>query len=340
MNADAARQAMLWKPAEKNAVDCFLCSHRCHIAPGKRGLCGVRENGDGTLRTLVYDHIIAANVDPIEKKPLYHFLPGTRSFSVATFGCNFRCGFCQNWNISQERDGFHRGQKATPEGIVESAAHSGCASIAYTYTEPTIFFELAWDTAALAQERGIRNVFVTNGYQTPETIEKMAGRIDAANVDLKSFSDDFYRKMCKARLQPVLDGIRLMHERAILVEVTTLVIPGENDGADELRRIAEFIAGVSPDIPWHVSRFHPDFEVADRPAPPPSAIHRALEIGREAGLRYLYAGNLPGSDAENTFCPGCGALVIARVGYTTSVSGLRGTACSGCGAELPLVVAE
>jgi len=333
----SGREAMQWKKAEHDFADCFLCAHRCHIAPGKRGLCGVRENRGGTLFSLVYDRIVSAHVDPIEKKPLYHFLPGSRSYSIATVGCNFRCRFCQNWEISQAREAFAHGERVTPEQIVAAALATQCASISYTYTEPTVFFELAYDTAGLARERGLRNVFVTNGYQTPETVEKMAGRIDAANVDLKAFSEDFYRRMCKASLAPVLDSIREMHRRGIFVEVTTLVIPGENDSEAELRGAARFIASVSPDIPWHVSRFHPDYELTDRPVTPAATIYRALEIGKEEGLRYLYAGNLPGDEYENTHCPRCGKVVIARRGYFVSEVNLKAGTCAACGEKLPVI---
>ncbi len=220
-------EASLYEKLDNQRVSCFLCAHRCKIAEGKRGVCGVRENRAGILYSLTYGRLISRAVDPIEKKPMYHFLPGTASYSIATAGCNFRCDFCQNWSISQLRPGGDElpGADATPEEVVADADARGCASIAYTYTEPTIFFEFARDCARLAHEKGIANVFVTNGYQTPEAIEIMTGLIDAANVDLKSFSDDFYRKQCGARLDPVLEAIQAMHAAGILIEVTTLLIP-------------------------------------------------------------------------------------------------------------------
>ena len=333
------REAMLWTGGDNRHVDCALCAHRCRIAPGRTGLCRARENRGGTLTTLVYGRLIAAHVDPIEKKPLYHVLPGTRSYSIATAGCNFRCDFCQNANISQIADmpGIP-GQFTPPEAIVRDAVRSKCASIAYTYTEPTIFFELAHDTARLAHEAGLKNVFVTNGYQTAEAVGEMIGLIDAANVDLKAFSDDFYRTHCKARLQPVLDTIRRMHEDGIFVEVTTLLIPGENDAPDELSRIAEFIVSVSADMPWHVSAYHPAYKFDHRPRTTPQAILKALEIGRAAGLRYLYAGNVPGSGCEDTVCPHCGVVVIGRMGYLLHPKNLKGNRCGGCGAALPILL--
>ena len=329
--------ARMWRKAEDGAAECFLCAHRCRVGVGKRGVCDVRENTEDGLKTLTYGQVIAANADPIEKKPLYHFLPGTRSYSIATPGCNFRCSFCQNWQISQIGGAAVAGRMTSPEEVVAEARRAGCKSVAYTYTEPTIFFEFAEDCARAAREEGLKNCFVTNGYQTPETLDAMAGLIDAANVDLKAFDDAFYRKLCKARLQPVLDTIRGMVERGILVEVTTLLIPGRNDDTEELRRLADFLAGVSPDLPWHVSRYHPDYEFRE-PATPPESVFRATEIGKEAGLRYVYAGNLRGGDLENTFCPSCHKGVIRRSGFRVDEVNLDGTRCAFCGQEIHLIV--
>lgn len=338
MNANAAHEAMLYRKAEKNFCDCFLCAHRCHIAPGKRGICRVRENREGTLYSLVYGLLVAAHVDPIEKKPLYHFLPGSSSYSIATMGCNFQCDFCQNWQISQgAREGEIPGQYTEPEEIVEAAVSHRCTSISYTYTEPTIFFEYAFDCAKLAKSRGLYNNFVTNGYETPETIEKMAGLIDAANVDLKAFSDEFYRDRCKARLEPVCEAIRLMHQAKIHLEVTTLLIPGYNDDPDELKRLVEFVAGISPEIPWHVSRYHPDYQFNHAGVTPAEAIFQAIEIGKKAGLQFVYAGNLPAGNYENTRCPKCGATVITRTGFSAKITGLRKSACAKCGEALSIV---
>jgi pyruvate formate lyase activating enzyme len=335
------KEAYLWS-ASDGAVSCGLCAHRCRIAEGERGLCGVRENKDGKLYSLVYSKLISRAVDPIEKKPLYHFLPGTLAYSIATAGCNFFCDFCQNWQISQmsHEEGVIYGEDASPDEIAADARRRGCRSIAYTYTEPTIFFELAYDTAKIAKGMGLKNIFVTNGYQTHETIAKMAGVIDAANVDLKAFSDNFYRERCGARLAPVLKAIKSMHEVGIFLEITTLIVPGENDAGDDLKRLAEFIVSVSPEIPWHVSRFHPQYKQSDKEWTPSETIFGALEIGKAAGLKYLYAGNLPAGRYENTYCPHCGELVIERSGFSSRVTGLDANRCCNCGTELALVIAN
>lgn len=332
------KEAMLYERLDGALVRCALCAHRCTIKPDGLGICRVRQNVDGILYTLVYAQAIAVHVDPIEKKPLYNFLPGTRSFSIATVGCNFRCAFCQNADISQApREGLSlRAEEFAPEQVVAAARRYACDSIAYTYTEPTIFFEYAYDTAKLAHEEGIKNIFVTNGYMTVEALEQMGGCLDAANVDLKSFEDEFYRRTCGARLEPVLETIEAMHQRGVWIEVTTLLVPGLNDSDDEVRRIAEFIAGVDPDIPWHVSRFTPRYKMRDRPSTPVERIHRAAEIGREVGLTYVYAGNVPGDLYENTLCPSCGEVAIARVGYDTTLN-LKGNKCASCGQELAIV---
>jgi pyruvate formate lyase activating enzyme len=332
-------EAMLWTPPDGVPL-CVLCAHRCAVAEGKRGLCGVRQNVGGRLQSLVYGKLVSTAVDPIEKKPLFNFLPGTRSYSIAGAGCNFFCDFCQNWQISQATHEGDRipGEDFTPEEVVSEARAYRCASISYTYTEPTIFFEFAYETARLAGQAGLKNVFVTNGYQTAETVEKMAGTIDAANVDLKSFRDEFYRVRCRARLAPVLEAIRLMHAAGIFLEVTTLVIPGENDSPGELRQIAEFIASVSRSIPWHVSRFHPDYKLDHKGWTPADTVFEAVKLGRAAGLKYVYAGNLPAGEYEHTYCPGCGALAIERSGFSSKQVGLRGKSCIKCGKDLDVVV--
>ncbi len=329
------KEAMLWKPLDGGRVSCALCAHRCAIVPSDYGVCGVRRNVDGSLFTLVYGDVIAAAVDPIEKKPLYHFLPGTKSFSIATVGCNFKCGFCQNWQISQtsmkeERTG---GFELMPEDVVREALERGCRSISYTYTEPTIFFEYAFDTARLARGKGLLNVFVTNGYMTAEALGTIRPYLDAANVDLKAFRDETYKKVCKARLAPVLDSIRLMKQFGIWVEVTTLVVPGLNDGDDELAGIARFIVSVDPDIPWHVSRFHPDYKYDEAAATPVATLERALAIGKREGLRFVYVGNVGGFD-EDTHCPSCGKSLIGREGFRIGKKALKGSACPSCGTPI------
>ncbi len=324
-------EAMLAEPAGEGKVLCRLCAHRCLVADTKYGVCGVRQNRDGKLVTHVYGEVIAAHVDPIEKKPLFHFLPGSLSFSLATIGCNFRCGFCQNWQISQSstRKGGLGGQDLSPEQAVEAAASEGCRSISYTYTEPTIFFEYANDIARLAKSRGLRNVFVTNGYMTPEALEAAQGWLDAANVDLKSFRDDTYRQVCGGHLQPVLDSISLMKRLGIWVEVTTLIVPGLNDGDQELASIARFLAALDRDLPWHISRFHPDYQYSETPATPIATLDRALALGKEAGLRYIYVGNVMGG-AEDTLCPNCGRLLIRRRGFSVTANKVEAGHCPDC----------
>ena len=331
-------RAQLWEPWHGGpTVRCRLCSHLCRIAVGERGLCGVRENRAGVLYALTYGCAIAAAVDPIEKKPLFHFLPGSPSFSIATVGCNLTCSFCQNADISQmPRDnGVLQGSPLGPGMVVERALAAGCLSIAYTYTEPTIYLEYARDCALEASAAGLKNVFVTNGFMTRQALDLMGGDLHAANVDLKSFDDGFYRRYAGARLKPVLDSIRRMVEMGVWVEVTTLLIPGLNDTDDELRALAAFLAGVDPDIPWHVSRFHPTYRMLDRPPTPSSTVERAVAIGGEEGLRYVYAGNLPGSAHESTRCPSCGETVIERRGFRVERVKLDGDRCVTCGSLIP-----
>jgi pyruvate formate lyase activating enzyme len=336
------KEAMLYTRRDDGKAACVLCSRRCVISDGDRGFCNVRLNRGGSLYTLTYGSVIARHVDPIEKKPLFHFLPGSFAYSIATMGCNFRCYFCQNWEISQYQDKAETvpGRPLPPETAVEEALRSGCLSIAYTYTEPTIFFEYAYDIAVLAHKRGLKNIFVTNGYQTAETIQKMKGVIDAANVDLKSFSDEFYRRVCSARLRPVLEAIPLLHEAGLHLEITTLVVPDQNDSEEELTEIAHFIAGISPDIPWHVSRFYPNYQDHTTPPTPRETIRKAVTIGRQQGLRYVFAGNLPGEGDEDTLCPHCGERVIPRSGYSIRAIRLKGNRCGNCGTPLPIVIGD
>lgn len=323
---------MLSKALEGGRTVCALCSHRCDLAPGKFGVCGVRENRGGRLMTHVYGEVIAAHVDPIEKKPFFHFWPGSTSFSIATVGCNFRCPFCQNWQISQAAKkgrAAERGEELSPERIVRIALDRGCRSISYTYTEPTVFFEYAYDTAKLAHEAGLANNFVTNGFMTAEALETIRPYLDAANVDLKAFREETYEKVCRARLGPVLDSIRLMRRLGIWVEVTTLVVPGLNDSDAELDDIARFIAGVDPDMPWHISRFHPDYKYTEAGSTPVDALRRAFAIGCRAGLRYVYIGNVSG-EGEVTYCPRCFRPLIQRRGFRVEADRVREGACPDC----------
>ena len=330
------RRAMFAEALPEGRVRCNLCGFRCVIAPGRRGVCGVRENREGTLYTLVYGRAAADEIDAIEKKPLYHFLPGTSAFSVATVGCNFRCRHCQNYAIAlfpREHGGRLLGRALAPEEIVLLARRNGCRSVAYTYTEPVVFFEYAYHTARAAAAAGLRNVFVTNGTITPEALQALAPVLHAANIDLKSFSDRFYRRICGgARLRWVLDAIALHRRLGIWVEVTTLLIPGLNDSDAELKAIAGFLAGVDRSIPWHLSRFFPAHRMAAPPPTPLATLERAREIGIEAGLHYIYLGNLrPGEGGEDTVCTGCAVAVIRRRGHHVLANTLRDGGCFHCG---------
>jgi len=330
------KEAMLYEKPSDERVHCHLCAHECKIADGQKGLCQVRENRGRTLYTLVYGRTIARHVDPVEKKPLFHFYPGSRAYSVATPGCNFRCKWCQNADISQmprERH-LHMGMEASPQEIVSAARQNRCHSIAYTYTEPTIFFEYSYDTARLAHDDSIANIYVTNGFMTEEMLETFDPHLDAANVDLKAFRDDTYQRYVGGRLQPVLDSLMKMKELGIWLEVTTLVIPGINDDPDELREAASFVAEeLGPETPWHISRFRPAFKMRDKPSTPLSTLQQARDIGEEEGLRYIYVGNVPGE--SNTVCHHCGEMLVRRSGYRI-VDNLvkKGGQCPNCGAEV------
>jgi len=330
------KEAMLYEKLEGGQTRCNLCAHGCAIKPGKRGVCGVRENKDGVLYSLVYGTLIAENIDPIEKKPFFHVYPSSKSYSIATVGCNFRCDFCQNHDISQmpQTTRMISGEEFLPAETVVRAKQSGTKTIAYTYTEPTIYFETAYDTAEIAVENGLANVFVTNGFMTGETIETIAPYLAAANVDLKSFRDEFYKKHCGARLEPVLQSLKKMKEKGIWVEITTLLIPSLNDSEEELKDIARFIAGLGTETPWHISRFHPQYKVRNLPVTPLESLHRAAQIGKEAGLKYVYSGNVPGDKGENTYCFKCGNLLIERYGFRIVSINLKGNKCGKCGTVL------
>jgi len=333
----AYHDAMLWQPDEQKAVKCSLCAHRCNISNGKSGICRVRVNCDGQLKTLTYDNIIAMNVDPIEKKPLFHFLPGSRSLSVATPGCNFQCAFCQNWQISQmPRQGrLEGGKEISPDELVAAAQQHNCASISYTYTEPTIFLELAYDTARAARRRGILNCFVSNGYMTDEAVAAISPYLDAINVDLKAFRDETYRRVMHARLAPVLQCLQSLVQAGVWVEVTTLVVPGMNDSPEELADIAGFIAAeLGKHVPWHVSRFHGDYEMTSTPSTPLATLEMACERGKEAGLKYIYCGNVPGQADERTYCCSCGAVIVDRIGFSVSDCRITDGRCPKCGEEI------
>jgi pyruvate formate lyase activating enzyme len=331
------KEALLYEKLDKDKVRCNLCAHRCLIGPGKIGVCKVRENRDGILYTKVYGRTIAQHVDPIEKKPLYHFYPGSRSYSIATPGCNFHCDFCQNWDISQiTRSGIlESGYDATPEQIAEDAEHRGCTSIAYTYTEPTIFFEYSYDTARATRQKGLKNVYVSNGFMTPEMLEMINPFLDGINVDLKAFNDETYRRLIGARLHPILDSLKKIRELGIWLEVTSLIIPGVNDGPEEIRDMANFVAtDLGTDVPWHISRFSPAFKMRDTPSTPLKTLQMAKEAGRKEGLDYVYVGNVASDTDMNTSCPRCGELLIERLYFGVARNRIKNGKCPDCGTPI------
>jgi pyruvate formate lyase activating enzyme len=331
------KEAMFYETMPEGWVRCNLCNHQCKIKEGKRGICGVRENRRGTLYSLVYGKVIAEHIDPIEKKPLFNFMPGSRAFSIGTVGCNFHCKHCQNSDISQyphEHGGEIIGKKYTPEEIVEAAKTAGCETIAYTYNEPTVFYEFAYDTAILVNKAGMKNIFVSNGYMSSEAERHISSYLDAINVDIKTFSDKSYKEICGARLEPVLETIKLMKALGVWVEVTTLIIPGLNNGEEELRHIAHFVKEIGPEVPWHVTRFYPAYKYLDRPPTPLATLDRAREIGFEEGLRYVYEGNVPGEGGENTNCCACGAMLIERHGLGLLRNRVKDGKCPECGARI------
>ncbi len=331
------KEALLYEKQADDKVRCILCNHKCLIASNSTGICGVRKNIDGTLYSLNYDKIIARHMDPVEKKPLFHFLPGSKSYSIAAAGCNLKCSFCQNSDISQMPvdTGTIAGKNISPEALVEEAVAGNAETIAYTYTEPTIYYELAKETAQLAKSRGLKNIFVSNGFMSNECLLDMADFLDGANIDLKSFSDDFYKKQCGARLEPVLETIKKLNDMGIWIEVTTLVIPGLNDSEEELAKIAEFIAKTNYFIPWHISRFHPRYKMTDLNPTDSEKLVRARQIGYCAGLKYVYTGNLPGDDGENTYCHNCGNPLIGRAGFTIEFNNLKKDKCPMCKTRVP-----
>lgn len=331
------KEALLYQKLQDSKVRCNLCAHRCLIHEGKKGICKVRENHGGILFTRVYGRSIAQHIDPIEKKPLYHFYPGSKAYSIATPGCNFHCLFCQNWDISQIFDEkiLNIGEEASPEEIVSNARQWQCKSIAYTYTEPTIFFEYSYDTARLAHQKGIKNVYVSNGYMTGEMLEMMSPYLDAINVDLKAFRDQTYRRLLGARLQPVLDSLKKIKQLGIWLEVTSLIIPGINDEEPEMREMANFVAEeLGKDVPWHISRYFPAYKMESVPPTPVETLFKARKIGREAGLNYVYIGNLGSHEDMDTKCPRCNRVLIERSYFAIRKNHIQNGRCPDCGLEI------
>lgn len=338
------KESILYEKLKDNKVQCLACHNQCFVSDGKTGICGVRQNINGNLYLLVYGKAISVNIDPIEKKPLFHFLPGQKAFSLGTLGCNFNCDFCQNWEISQAPkiqnaqyaipNTAYWGEDWLPEKIVNYCKENKIPIIAYTYNEPTIWAEYALDTMKLAKKEGIKNIWVSNGFMSERTLELISPYLDAINIDLKSFSEDFYKKICKARLKPIKENIKEIWQKGIWTEITTLIIPGLNDSKKDLKQIAQFLKDISSDLPWHISAFYPCYKMLNRPATPQEILISAYEIGKKAGLEYIYTGNIPDSHYESTFCPKCNTIVIERYGMRVLENRLKNGRCPNCNTKI------
>lgn len=329
-------EARFWTK-EGDRVRCHLCPHSCSIAQGKRGICGVRENRYGNLVSLNYGKVSSLNVDPIEKKPLYHFHPGEDVFSIGGFGCNMRCLHCQNYLISQATLEALPLRDMAPGDVSETAIAEGTGGIAFTYNEPTIWHEFAYDAMKIAKEKGLFTVYVTNGFIQEAPLRELAGYLDAMNIDVKGFTDRFYRDVCKASLEPVLHATEVAHDLGIHVEVTYLIIPGENDDRDEIRSFSRWLAGIDPDVPVHLTRFHPDYQMSDRGPTPRSTMEMARSVASEEGLRFVYVGNIDVPGGGDTVCPQCHNVVVERRGYRVLPLKARGGRCTECGQDLHMV---
>lgn len=342
MNELKLKEAYLYEKLPDDKVQCKNCAHYCLISENQKGICQVRKNIKGKLFALNYEKLIACNVDPIEKKPLFHFLPGSSSLSIATVGCNFRCLNCQNYNISQfsKTKDEVPGEKIEPEKIVKLALENNTPSISYTYTEPVIFLEYALDTMKIAKKQGIKNVWVSNGFLSKESLELISPYLDAANIDLKGFSEDFYRKNCGGKLQPVLDNLVRIKNKKIWLEITTLVIPELSDKSEMFEKIAKFIKKeLGEETPWHLTQFYSaiSWKLKKLPDTPVETLKKAWQIGKNAGLKYVYNGNVQGLESENTFCPKCNSLMIKRTGYDIQRFDIKGK-CAKCKENLNLIL--
>ena len=327
----------LFKKIKQNQIQCLACFNYCLISEGKTGLCGVRQNKRGELKLLVDNKAAAVNLDPLEKKPFFHFLPGTFAFSFGTFGCNFGCEFCQNWDISQTpklEKLSNLGEEWLPEQIIEYCLSHHFKTIAYTYNEPTVWTEYALKTMKLAKKYQLKNVWVSNGYFSPQTLKLIAPYLDAINIDLKSYQEDFYHKIVHASLAPVKKNIQEVWKLGIWEEVTTLIIPTLNDSTEELKQMAKFLVEISPDLPWHLSAFYPAYRLLTVPSTPQKTLIKAYQIGKNTGLRYVYTGNIPDQNYESTFCPNCGEKIIERLGIEMIQNNLKNGRCPKCEFEI------
>ncbi|MCP4536062.1 MAG: AmmeMemoRadiSam system radical SAM enzyme [Chloroflexi bacterium] len=313
-------------------VQCNLCPHNCIIADGERGTCRVRENRGGRLYSMVYGNPCARHVDPIEKKPFYHFLPTVASFSIATAGCSLRCAYCQNWQISQLEPEETRNVDMPPEDVVAYAQQQGAPVIAYTYSEPMVFYEYMLDTARLARDAGLRNVVISAGFINPEPLRDLCQVVDAIKIDLKGYDENFYRDVCEAELGPVLEAIRTIYESGTHLEIVNLVVPTLNDSLEQLRALSRWVAqDLSPDVPIHFSRFHPDYKLTNLPPTPEETLDQARDIALEEGVRFAYVGNVPGHSGNHTYCPACGETIVAREGFSVVEYNIQAGACAYCG---------
>lgn len=332
-------EARFWKPGADGAVDCGLCPHHCHIADGRRGICGVRENDAGRLYSLIYGRVSSMHVDPMEKKPLFHYRPGEAVLSMGSVGCNFRCLHCQNFTISQAAPSDGYLESFTPNDIARLAKENGCRTVAFTYNEPTIWHEFTFDTARDLKGQGIASVYVSNGFIEEAPLREIAPYLDAMNIDVKGFTDQFYKKVCKAPLQPVLRATKLAVELGVHMELTYLIIPGKNDDPGEMRAFCQWVAKeLRPEVPVHFTRFHPDYMMTDVPPTPVRTMELAQRIGKEEGLEFIYLGNLGTAEGESTRCPKCSTLLVRRYGYSVDRSALTGPSCPKCGTALNMVL--
>ena len=333
------KEASFYNKLDDLKVQCHLCNHSCKILEGSTGICGVRQNKEGKLYSLIYGLCSSIASDPIEKKPLYHFYPGSHVFSIGTVGCNFSCLHCQNYNISVARPDFSYMQKFTADDVVCLAKEHGCIGVAFTYNEPSIWYEFTFDSAKLAKKQGLYTVYVTNGYISEDPLRQISSVLDAVNIDVKAFTESFYKKVCKAKLQPVLDTCILAKELGIHLELTYLVIPGYNDSEKEVESFCRWVVEkLGCNVPVHFSRFHPDYNMLNVPSTPMDTMINIFNIAKKIGLFFVYLGNVPNGDYENTVCPKCGNICVKRVGFSTKTIGLDKGKCGNCGEDLGLII--
>ena len=328
--------ALFWEKLDEKKVKCVLCPRECQVADVERGYCGVRENQGGEYQTLVYGALCSGNVDPIEKKPLFHYLPGTTAFSIATAGCNVECKFCQNWQISQFRPEQVESTLVTPQRLVDVCKANRSPTIAYTYSEPVIFYEYMHDTAALARQQGVGSVMISNGYIQEKPLRQLCQQLTGVKIDFKAFTEKFYSEWCAGHLQPVLDTLGVLKDIGIWFELVILIIPTLNDSPDEIRQMSQWVLRhLGPDVPMHFTRFHPTYRVTNLPRTPIRTLERCRAIALEAGVHYVYAGNVPMHPGENTYCHGCGKELIRRVGFRVKSNSIKNGRCPSCRTRIP-----